>query len=126
MNTKVLRLLNFLIDTTLYLILMILIIYIFRNKADKENIKWISVGFYFLYYFLFELFLKQTPGKWITKTKVMSIKKKSDFMFIRVLLRSLVRFIPVDILSYLFYHRGLHDWLSGMNVVKIKNKNPIV
>jgi uncharacterized RDD family membrane protein YckC len=98
---------------------MITFLMIFRNVIARENVKWISVVFYFFYYFLFEYLKGQTPGKIITKSKVISVTDNRNYFFTQILSRSLVRFIPIDILSYLFSTRGLHDRISKTTIIKI-------
>ena len=93
---------------------------VFKNTIASENMKWISVVLYFLYYFLFEYFKGQTIGKMITKSKVISSNDKYKSYFSRIVIRTLMRFIPVDIISYVFTFRGLHDLISMTSVVKIE------
>jgi len=119
MKGKTLRIVNFLLDTGIYLTLMITFFMIFRNVIDKENVKWISTICYFFYYFLFEYLKGQTLGKMITKSKVVSVTGDRDYFFVQILGRTLMRFIPFDILSYLFSSRGLHDWISKTTIIKI-------
>ena len=95
---------------------------IFKNMVPIEHVKWISVVLFFLYYFVFEYFMGQTPGKMITKTKVESTSGTTKNYFLKILIRTITRFIPIDILSYLFTSRGLHDIFSMTTIVKV-NKN---
>ena len=119
MINKTLRLINFIIDTGIYLLLMILFLVTFRNQINQENAKWISITGYFLYYFLFEYFKGQTIGKMFTKTIVESQTGNRNNFFIQILGRTLMRFIPIDILSYLFSVNGLHDWISKTAIHKL-------
>lgn len=119
MASITLRLINFLLDTVIYLITVVIFLLIFRNIIDKENAKWISIVFYFLYYFLFEYFKGQTPGKMITKSKVISLNRDKHYFFIQIFGRTLMRFIPIDIISYLFTTNGLHDLISKTTVNKL-------
>lgn len=114
-----LRFKNFILDTGIYILLITLFFLILRNQIKVENARWISVLVYFLYYAGFEFFLHQTPGKMITRTKVVSLDVNKKVYFFSILTRTLMRFIPFDILSFLFYSRGLHDWISGTTIVKI-------
>lgn len=118
MTGKTLRLANFLIDTVLYLAFTITFIYIFNPWIDKEMVKWISLLFYLSYYFLFEYFTQQTPGKMITKSRVVQLKQGSNYFMIQIMGRTMIRILPLDIVSYLFFRRGLHDWIS---VTDVKN-----
>lgn len=116
MTGKTLRLANFLIDTLLYLAFTIAFIYIFNPWIDKEMVKWISLLFYLSYYFLFEYFTKQTPGKMITKSRVIQLNQDGVHFMIQILARTAVRIIPLDMVSYLVFRRGLHDWISATDV----------
>jgi len=92
---------------------------IFKDVINKEDGKWISILFYFLYYFIFEITNGQTFGKIITRTRVISLTENKNYFFIQVFGRTLMRFIPIDIFSTLFYKRGLHDWISKTAVIKL-------
>lgn len=118
MLSKTVRLTNFVIDTIVYLVFMYFLLLLFRNIIDKENVKWISMVCYLLYYFIFEYFMGQTIGKMITRSKVVSNTGKQNNYFIRILVRTLMRFIPLDILSYLFTTNGFHDRISKTITVK--------
>jgi len=119
MTGRTLRFINFLLDTAIYLVLMIAFLMTFRNVIEQENVKWISILCYFIYYFLFEYTKGQTPGKIITRSKVISLSENKKYYFIEILLRTLMRFIPIDMLSYLFSYRGLHDWISKTTIIKL-------
>jgi uncharacterized RDD family membrane protein YckC len=119
MTGKGLRLIDFLIDSGIFFILLILLVFAFKDIIAIENIKWISGVLYFLYYFLFEYFSGQTIAKMITKSKVVSSTDRYNYYFIRIFIRSLTRLIPLDIISYIFVSRGLHDWISKTSVIKV-------
>jgi len=119
MTGKGLRLIDFLIDSVIFFILLILLVFAFKDIIAIENIKWISGVLYFLYYFLFEYFSGQTIAKMITKSKVVSSTDRYNYYFIRIFIRSLTRLIPLDIISYIFVSRGLHDWISKTSVIKV-------
>jgi uncharacterized RDD family membrane protein YckC len=73
---------------------------------------------YFIYHFLFEYFFGQTPGKFITNTKV--VNEDGNKPTVKALLiRNLCRLIPLDNLSFLISD-GWHDELSGTEVVRKK------
>ena len=118
MLSKTVRLTNFVIDTVVYLVFMYSLLLLFRNIIDKENVKWISMVCYLLYYFMFEYFKGQTIGKIITRSKVVSEDGMQNRFFIQILGRTLMRFIPLDILSYLFTPNGFHDRISKTITVK--------
>jgi uncharacterized RDD family membrane protein YckC/type II secretory pathway pseudopilin PulG len=78
----------------------------------------LGIFFYPLYYLFFEGIWQKTPGKWLTKTKVvMEDGSKPDFL--HILGRSFARWIPFEALSFLFsgHPVGWHDRLSRTLVV---------
>lgn len=119
MTGKTLRLINFLIDSSIYFGIITIFIIIFKNEIGQENIKWISILFYFLYYFLFESIKGQTIGKIITRSKVVSKTKNKKYFLVQILTRTLLRFLPLDMLTYIFSFRGLHDWISKTTIIKL-------
>lgn len=85
---------------------------------------WLGIYFFFLYvmfHTLFEHFFGKTPGKFLTKTKVVK-KDGSKPTFMNILGRNTARLIPFDALSYLFSDRGWHDHISETYVVVDKKK----
>lgn len=119
MGGKTLRFINFLLDSAVFLTLLVIFWLIFKNVINRENVKWISFVLFFLYYFLFEYFMGQTLGKMITKSRVVSVSENRNHYFIRIIFRTLMRFILFDTLSYLFSDRGLHDRISNTKVIKL-------
>lgn len=121
MTGKKLRLVNFLLDTIIYLILTLAFILLFKNSIPQEDVKWISVLAYFLYYFLFELLAGRTPAKFVTRSRVSSLAETENKFYysLQIFGRTLMRFIPVDILSYLFSFRGLHDYISKTTITRL-------
>jgi len=117
--SQTLRFLNFLLDTGIYFTFILIFFMVFKNLINKEDIKWISILIYFLYYFIFEFTKGQTLGKMITGTKLISLNENNGYSFIQIFGRTLMRFIPLDIISFLFYKRGLHDWISKTAIVKL-------
>lgn len=122
MNGRTLRFINFLIDSIIFFALLIIILLLFKNVIAQENVKWISAVFYFLYYFLLEFFIGKTIGKIITQSRVTSVTKNENYFFIKIMARSLMRLLPLDMLSYLFTYRGLHDLISNTSVIKIREQ----
>lgn len=119
MNGRKLRFINFLVDTSIYFLFMLILLLIFKNYIAQEKVKWISILVYFSYYFIFECINGQTFGKIISHSKVISLTETKDFFYIQILLRTLMRFIPLDMLTYIFSFRGLHDWISKTTVIKL-------
>ncbi len=111
------RLANYLIDRIgSYVVAFILILIL----GGDSNFTWL-VGIIILggYHLFFEGIWHATPGKWITKTKVVKIDG-TPLTFAAILLRTLCRIIPFEPFSFLFgggYPRGWHDSLTGTAVV---------
>ena len=102
----------------LYVMVMILLYSIFDIKQSLDlNVALYSL-IYFLYFLIFESFYASTPVK--LKNACIVDMKGNKPSFLRVLLRTFCRFIPFDSVSFLFLKRGrgLHDILSGTQVVK--------
>ena len=69
------------------------------------------------YYIFFESIFNQTPGKMITKTKVVTEKGEKP-TFENILTRTLCRFIPFEAFSFLGADAiGWHDSLSKTRVI---------
>lgn len=116
---KGIRIINYFIDLFIIIILNILLSVLIENQAINENILLIIV--YFTYYFLFEYFNGQTVGKIITKTKVTDLNGFKPGYF-KILIRKILRFSPLDMISYLFgLDGGIHDILS-MTKLEYKHK----
>ena len=73
---------------------------------------------YPLYYFLFEYFFQKTPGKFLTKTKVIDAYGNRPEIG-PLILRSIIRMVPFEALSCLS-DRGWHDTWSETFVVPDK------
>ena len=114
---KGLRIINYGIDGMIVLIIATLIgVPLF----EYTDVRFIFFGIYFVYYFLFESISGRTPGKLLTKTKVVD-RLNTKPKILSVALRTLLRFNPFDWLSYLFgQEQGGHDQLSRTRLVKVK------
>ena len=118
MNLKLLCIINLLIDTTLFTLFIYVFFSLFKNVIPQENVFFIAVVLYFLYYFLQEYFFKKTIGKFITKTEVISTLENKKYFVWQIVVRTLIRCIIVDIISYLFTDKGFHDLFSKTQTVK--------
>ena len=82
---------------------------------------------YCIIYFAYFLFFESVFGKSPLKEKYAKVvdAKGDKPAFWRILIRTLVRFLPFDSLSFLILKRGrgLHDVLSGTEVVIKFKKN---
>ena len=125
MNTKPvelsIRLMNFLIDYFFIMLLSVAISsffsVVFIRFGPNSGFFSVFAAVQFFYYFIFEMSSGQTIGKKITGTKVIAVKGKITFL--KIFIRTFLRLIPLDRLSYLFGHiTGMHDQYSGTYVVK--------
>ena len=72
----------------------------------------------FLYYALFEIIFEKTPGKFLTKTRVVNLQGGKAEMG-DILIRSLIRYIPFEPFSFLGTTPiGWHDKWSKTRVVR--------
>lgn len=118
MLPKKIRLVNFIIDSSLCMVLLMLTVYATGDRIAKEDIKWIAALVYTAYYFLLEYFTGKTIGKMVTRSKVIAVKNTPQNHCVLIAIRTLLRLLPVDILSYLFTARGLHDRFSLTETVR--------
>ena len=120
------RFIHFIVDTIAFSILPMIATYIlglFIKPTDSDppllmilGGLMLAVGF-FVYYIFMETKYKKTLGKFITKTRVITIYGKNP-EFIDIVKRTLWRLIPYDRFSFLHIPTGLHDILSETIVVK--------
>lgn len=112
------RFLNFLIDTLIIRLLLIPvqafgISIMVINTKQIENIKlawfFVELTFYFGYYVFFEGIFQRTPAKFLTRTKVVMENGERPHLH-AIFIRTLVRFVPFEPLSFLFGSSGgWHD-----------------
>lgn len=117
--SRSIRLLNFLIDLTIWgSILMLINLFIDLtdiNNSRVFNYSLLSLTF-LIYYFGMELIFQKTFGKFVTKTKVVNEDGEKPTTS-QIILRTLSRLIPFDQFSYLIVQKGFHDYLSNTIVV---------
>ena len=113
------RLYNFLIDSTIFFIIVLIFSILLKEYVERQNLKYIMILLYYLYYFILELTIGQTIGKMVTKTIVVNVDNSEKPNFIRIFTRTISRIIPIDFLSYLFSSNGIHDILSKTELKKI-------
>lgn len=118
------RIINFLVDntiialTTIIMGIISMVILKLDFLANSPLLYLIYFLIFFIYYIYFELTFRQTPGKIISKTFVMT-KNNRNPGFRHVFLRTLIRLTGLDVYSYLFGTTfGMHDMLSNTKVVK--------
>jgi uncharacterized RDD family membrane protein YckC len=117
------RILNFLIDTFLIFLLAMIAFktwnwYVFYWRFTPYNFGWFFFGTLFVYYSFFESIWQRTPGKWLSKSKVVNtIGKKPTILWI--LLRSLTRITLIDLFFSPFLGMPLHDYISKTKVIAV-------
>lgn len=124
---KTTRMTNYMIDTAIiYAVFFILHLYFMSQEntspsSDFYRDSRIFLFFisFFSYYLIMESFFSKTIGKYITATKVITIKGGKP-NFETILGRTLSRLIPFDNFSFLIFPNGIHDELSGTKLVKVK------
>lgn len=72
-----------------------------------------------LYYVVFETMFGATPAKFITETRVIKNDGKKAAAG-TILVRTLSRFIPFEVFSFIFGLSGWHDRISATSVIKEK------
>lgn len=114
------RLANSLLDWIASLLIMFAFIFVGKIIGGSAGTTLAILGYItgYLYYLIFESMWGSTIGKWITKTKVVDNHGNRP-SFLRILGRSLARWIPFEAFSFLFsaHPRGWHDSISGTLVV---------
>ncbi|MEZ5014037.1 MAG: RDD family protein [Chitinophagales bacterium] len=73
---------------------------------------------YFAYYTILESTFGKTIGKWITNTEVRNFEDIGKITVQQALLRSLIRVVPFEPLSFFGSERGWHDKWSNTVVVR--------
>ncbi|MBO6828560.1 RDD family protein [Flagellimonas sp.] len=113
------RLYNFLLDSIVFFIVVVLISIVLKKQVERESLKYFIIPLYYVYYFVFESISGQTIGKMITKTVVVNVNHSNRVGLSNIFWRTIARLIPIDIFSYLFSNRGIHDILSKTQLKKL-------
>ncbi|MBW2962541.1 RDD family protein [Mesonia aestuariivivens] len=120
------RFINFLIDFFVWLVLASLIIFIIglfvpvitENQGILTLLVYILFfGSFIGYYAIMEIKFQKTVGKFVTKTKVVTMNGEKPENG-EIIARTFCRLIPFDRLSFLVVKNGIHDFLSKTKVVK--------
>lgn len=128
--SKLNRLINFTVDylfiimiSTFFFLAYQTIFYTSRSgQGDAEaTYYFIYLITYFGYYLTGETIWQRTIGKILTRTRVVT-RNNSKPGFRQILVRSWIRTISIDILSFLWAQNGHHDKLTDTIVVKIISK----
>lgn len=78
-------------------------------------------GIFIVYYAVFECVFGTTPAKLLTGTIVVSVKEVKNRLDGQIMIRSLLRSLPIDPLTFLGKSGGWHDRYSGTSVVNDKS-----
>lgn len=109
---KRIRLYNFLIDSLVFFVVVIIFTMLLNEYVAQEDLKYMVILVYYLYHFIMEWTTGQTVGKMITKSKVVTSDTQEKPSASGIFIRTLCRLIPIDFFSYLFIPIGIHDRLS--------------
>lgn len=118
------RILNFIADSVLIVLLIGAVAYLLDKymvnfntySANYTYSILLIITIYACYYFVFEYFTAQTPGKWITNSMVVDYRGRKPSLK-RYVIRTLARVLPIDFLTYMIPNQGFHDKISGTKVI---------
>lgn len=116
------RFLNFLIDSIAFMFLSFIIGAVIsvgmRGEMGDLSARMFGLAMSFVLYVLFESVWQKTPGKFVTKTKVVTYEGEKPELS-RIMGRTLARWMPFEALSFLTRSNpvGWHDKLSKTMVV---------
>lgn len=118
------RVINFIVDTIAFSFILAILSYflglfsvVFDISIKELHVYLMMALSFFSYYVLLETHYQKTLGKYLTKTHVRK-KDGSKPTFKDILIRTCLRFVPFDSISFLFSINGFHDKLSDTVVVK--------
>ncbi len=111
------RFANFMLDSIIRTILFYAVLYLFVILDMSEAAVFFSLPIMLLYYIVPELAFGRTPAKFITGTRVVS-RDGSPLTFWRILGRTLSRFVPFEVFSFMNGPPGWHDTWSNTLVIK--------
>lgn len=122
---QIVRFLNFLIDSIIFAILSYFIVSLlvrYHTAFQVYNVHFLRFTaflIYFLYYFLFETIFSATPGKLITKSRLVENNTFLKASILKIFVRTICRFIPLEAFSIFFTRNNLvwHDILSKTIVI---------
>ena len=116
------RALNFFIDTVLIMVIAMLLFrwynwYVMYWRYTPLNFGWFFFGTVMAYYTLLEGIFGKTPGKWFTRSRVVTLAGKRPNIAL-ILWRSLLRLTIIDLFFGPFLNGPLHDYASKTTVVE--------
>jgi uncharacterized RDD family membrane protein YckC len=117
------RFVHFIVDTFIFFIFYVIVDSVFQMIFQFDVNKnflftWLLMIITYVFYYSFvEYHFQKTFGKYITKTKVVTINGEKPSLN-DIIVRSFCRLIPFDRMSFLFIKNGFHDGISNTRVVK--------
>lgn len=120
------RFLHNIVDTLAVFVVWLIYVFFlgaFSNSVEEINevvYKILLVVSFFSYYIIMETVYQKTIGKFITKTKVVTLDGGVPKL-VDIVRRTFCRLIPIDAISYLFTQDGLHDKLSDTTLIRCDN-----
>jgi len=112
------RFANLLIDYVCFLLLCFVLGAIIATIGKPELAGLVSWPTMLGYYVFFESIFNATPGKMVTKTRVVTLDGAKP-SFGQILGRTLARFVPFEAFSFLGGNSGWHDRWSKTRVVRV-------
>ena len=125
-----LRIINFIIDFSIIILICILLFYAFAKAIflfGLNNLipdgKIISIDTLLLivmalYYLLFESLANKTIAKYLTKTRVVN-RTGDKPTFLQIVARTFIRtIVPLDLLTFIYGAKGWHDRYSFTEVIR--------
>ncbi|UKN03754.1 RDD family protein [Paracrocinitomix mangrovi] len=117
--TKATRFINFFVDN-LIINFVVQVIVIF-SEMDRFYALIFAISMYLVYYITMEYLWQQTVGKMATQSRVVDLNGNKP-PFWRIVIRTLLRFNPLDGYSYAFgQEQGTHDLLSRTKLISKQN-----
>jgi len=116
------RALNFFIDTVTLMVIAMLLFrwynwYVMYWRYTPLNFGWFFFGTAMVYYTLLEGIFAKTPGKWFTRSRVVTLSGKRPNLAV-ILWRSLLRLTIIDLFFGPFLNGPLHDYASKTMVIE--------
>lgn len=115
------RLINSVADGLILVLLESAYVTLFTGAALSDGGTFATSLMSCAYYVFFESLWGRTPGKWLTRTRVVTEDGYRP-AFLQILWRSCIRFIPFDVLTFLSPHpAGWHDRWSRTRVIATRH-----
>jgi len=115
-NSLLRRGLAFYIDGLIITALALVYLFVFDKRGptiscdnficwNTDRVIIFQLVFYYVYFFLLEYFFQNTLGKKVLGFKVS--RKKNIMLFWRIFMRTFIRLVPLNLISFLFNHDQL-------------------